>query len=339
MSPQRARRTGIRGGGLPGSYVLSFADASPHESHRSAAQQMTFSKQTYTYKTVGDLQIKAVVYRAAGDGVRPCVMFIHGGALIMGNRLGFPTDERQRLLEAGFVVVSIDYRLAPETKLPGIMEDLQDAWRWLRSQGPALFQIDPHRVAVMGMSAGGYLTQMAGFCLDTRPKALVSLYGYGDIAGPWYSRPDPFYCQQQMVSRQDAYAGVGTVEVTEPPPSPPKPRGGFYVYCRQQGLWPKEVTGHDPDTEPRAFDPWCPVRNVTRDYPPTMLLHGDQDTDVPYQQSVMMDQALTAAGVERVFVTVRGGGHGFDQSRGGLKDPGTAEIFEGIVEFLTRHTS
>lgn len=259
---------------------------------RARAQQMTFSKQTYTYKTAGDLPIRADVCRPAGDEVRPCVMLIHGGALITGNRQGLAPDERQRMLEAGLVVVPIDYRLAPETKLPKIIEDLQDAWKWVLGQGPELLKIDPRRVAAIGMSAGRYLTQMAGFCLAPRPRALVSLYGYGDIAGPWYSRPDPYYCKQKLVSKKGAYAGVGTAEVTEPPRSPAKPRFGFYLYCCQQGMWPKEVTGRDPDTGPQAFDAWCPRRRATRDYPPSMLLHGDQDADVPYQQSAMMNQAL-----------------------------------------------
>jgi len=64
---------------------------------------------------------------------------------------------------------------------------------------------------------------------------------------------------------------------------------GFFKWQnlrRQNGLWPKEVAGFDPDKEPRAFDRFCPIRNVTKDYPPTLLLHGDNDTDVPHQQSV-----------------------------------------------------
>ena len=53
------------------------------------------------------------------------------------------------------MVVSIDYRLAPETKLPAIVEDVQDACRWVRERGPKLFRIAPERLAVMGGSAGG----------------------------------------------------------------------------------------------------------------------------------------------------------------------------------------
>ena len=148
-------------------------------------------KHTYTYKTVPGCNIQADVYRAPGDGVRPVILWIHGGALIMGNRSGINTVQLQEYLNAGYTVVSIDYRLAPETKLKAIIEDLQDAYRWVREKGPDLFQADPHRIAVIGHSAGGYLTLMAGFCLNPRPRALVAFYGYGDIAGKWYSDPDP----------------------------------------------------------------------------------------------------------------------------------------------------
>ena len=87
-------------------------------------------------------------------------------------------------------------------------------------------------------------------------------------------------------------------------------RSRFYLYCRQQGLWPREVAGHDPDAEPRAFDPFCPLRNVTAAYPPTLLIHGTKDTDVPYEQSELMDRELTRKGVEHELITVPGGSHG-----------------------------
>ena len=52
---------------------------------------------------------------------------------------------------------------------------------------------------------------MTGFCLEPRPRALVSYYGYGDIVGPWYSQPDEFYRRQPLVSKEDAYASVGSL--------------------------------------------------------------------------------------------------------------------------------
>ena len=307
---------------------------------------MNITTGTYTYKVVADCEIKADVHRAADDVIRPALVWIHGGALIMGHR-GNVSDraardsgarrsrakDRQRDLyvTAGYVVVSIDYRLAPETKLPGIIEDLKDAFRWVRREGPGRFRIDPGRIAAIGHSGGGYLALMAGMCVEPRPRAAVSFYGYGDIAGEWYRRPDPFYRRLPLVSREEAYEAVGgaVISVAEGPHH----RDRFYLYCRQQGLWPKEVTGHDPDTEPEAFGPFCPVRNVAPDHPPTMLLHGTADTDVPHHLSAAMADALARAGVPYEFITVPNGAHGFD----GADTPEVAAIFDRVLAFLDLH--
>ncbi|MCU1275699.1 MAG: Carboxylesterase LipF [Bryobacterales bacterium] len=289
------------------------------------------AKQTYTYKVVGDCSIQADVYRAPGDSVHPAILWIHGGALIMGNRESLRFEQLEKYLKAGYTVVSIDYRLAPETKLNAIIEDVQDAHRWLREKGPGLFGIDPGRVAVIGHSAGGYLTLMAGFCLKPRPKALVAFYGYGDIAGKWYAGPDLFYSQQPAVSKETAYQSVGDRVIAG---SAGGNRSAFYLYCRQHGLWPKEVTGRDPDREPKAFDPWCPIRNVTKEYPPTLLLHGDKDTDVPYQQSVLMARKLDEYHVEHDLITMSNRGHGFDRE---MQDPAVAAAFDRVMAFLKKH--
>lgn len=70
--------------------------------------------------------------------------------------------------------------------------------------------------------------------------------------------------------------------------SPIFPRVTFYNYCRQKGLWPKEVAALEPGKEPEKLERFCPVRHVTREYPPTLLLHGARDTDVPFEESVRM---------------------------------------------------
>ena len=206
----------------------------------SGAIAAPVSPQTYTYKVVGDCEIKADVYRPPDDKIRPVILWIHGGALIMGHREQVNSQQLERYLNAGFALVSIDYRLAPETKLEAILEDVRDAHRWLREKGPGLFRIDPERIAVVGHSAGGYLTLMTGFILKPRPKALVAFYGYGDVDGDWYSRPDPFYSKQPAVASKEAYESVGGPVLAGTPFR--NNRARFYLYCRQQGLWPKEVT-------------------------------------------------------------------------------------------------
>jgi acetyl esterase/lipase len=288
-------------------------------------------QRTETYAVRGDCRLQADVFVPAAGGPRPVVVWLHGGALIMGHRRSLGAAQRDRYLNAGYAVVAIDYRLAPETQLPGIIEDLRDAFRWVRESGPGLFQADPERTAAVGHSAGGYLALMAGCCVEPPLSALVSFYGYGDIAADWYSRPDPGYCQQPLVPEADARRAVGQGCLTDSTDHPDRHR--FYLYCRQQGRWPNEVAGHYPHAEPRALDPFCPLRNVTPAYPPTLLLHGDQDADVPYQQSALMAEALARAGVEHELITIPGGDHGFDAG----DHPLVPEALRRVDEFLSRH--
>jgi acetyl esterase/lipase len=292
---------------------------------------MYASKDTYTYKSVCECEIRADIYRGPGDGPHPVIVWIHGGALIMGHRGSIPEWQRNLYLQAGYTVVSIDYRLAPETKLPQIIEDLRDAWHWVREDGPSLFQADARRIAVIGHSAGGYLALMSGCSVQPRPRALISFYGYGDLVGPWYSEPDPYYCQQPMVPEEEARSAVGRRPLSEASEQPGRER--FYLYCRQQGRWPNEVAGRDPNSEPHFFREFCPLQNITADYPPTLLLHGDRDTDVPYEQSTAMAQALARAGVEHDLITIPGGDHGFD----GTRSPAGAGALARVLAFLNAH--
>src|SRR6516162_2104571 len=181
-----------------------------------ASAQGTAGKKTYTYKTVDKLEIQADVYSSKADRLRPTLIWIHGGALIMGDRRGIDGTFRDRLVAAGFAVVSIDYRLAPETKLAAILEDVQDACTWVRDKGAELFQADPGRLAVAGSSAGGYLTLTTGYRVEPKPRALVAFWGYGDILGDWVSKPNAFYRRQPLVTREEARQAVGTMPLTTP---------------------------------------------------------------------------------------------------------------------------
>jgi acetyl esterase/lipase len=269
------------------------------------AQAQPAAAQTFTYKTAG-CQIHADVYGASEGASKPALLWMHGGALILGSRKGIMRPFHTGLLDQGYVIVSIGYRLAPETKLPAIVEDVQDAWKWMHGQARR-FGIDRGRIAAAGASAGAYLAQMTGFCLKPRPRALVSYFGYGDIVGPWYSQPDEFYRRQPLVSEEEAFAAVGSAPISDPPQG--NQRNKFYLYCRQNGLWPTQVSGHDPQAETNWFKSYCPIRHVTAKYPPTMLIHGTADTDVPYSLSKDMDVTLGKAGVVHEFITVDGAEH------------------------------
>src|SRR6516225_2068652 len=146
------------------------------------AAEITFKKTTVAYRKIDGHKILADVYRPSDAKIRPVIVWIHGGALITGNRDLEIGDVTRFLLafakSKGYAVVSIDYRLAPETKLPDIISDIEEAFRWLASDGAKQFHLDPRRFVVAGESAGGYLTLVTGYRVRPKPKALVALYGF-----------------------------------------------------------------------------------------------------------------------------------------------------------------
>jgi acetyl esterase/lipase len=300
-----------------------------------AFSQQEYASSTHVYKTVGDHGILIDVFTPTTRVKKPAILFIHGGALILGSRQWILPWQRQMYLDAGFVLASIDYRLAPETKLPEIHSDVESAYHWLRAEGPRKFNIDPDRISVVGYSAGGYLALVAGYRLEPRPRAVVSFYGYGDITGEWYSEPNANFFQDGPISERDARSAVGDTTISGTPLDMEHRRGDFYVWSRQHGTWPVEVSGHDPRTDSDWFRSYEPIHNVTPDYPPTLLLHGGQDTDVPLEQSLLLSQKLQQQNVVYQLVTDKNWGHMFD---GPEKTHKLTEVFNKIIEFLTSNS-
>ncbi len=305
-------------------------------SNPAGAAEPALPKMTYTYKTVAKTAIRADVYRAPDKQVRPVAVWLHGGALIVGGRNSVPPRLLDLCRDEGAALVSFDYRLAPETKLPAIIEDVEDAFRWLRERGPELLHIDPHRVVVTGGSAGGYLTLMTGFRVKPRPTALVAYWGYGDVDGDWYAKPSEYYRKHvPLIGKEEALRAVGNgvPTATEPGSAAEKARGRFYQYLRQNGLWVQEVAGLDPGRDHDKLTPFCPVRNVSADYPPTLLVHGTEDTDVPYEESAAMAKELARHKVVSELITVPGAGHGLAGGDKGLVE----RAHEKALAFIREH--
>lgn len=290
-----------------------------------------------------DCKLNADVYRPERGGQNPAILWLHGGGLIFGNRSMLPADQIQLYIEAGYTVISMDYRLAPETKLNEILKDVRDGYNWIVKEGPDLFSIDPDRIAIIGHSSGGYLAMMIGASLLQKPSAIISLYGYGDITGKWCSCPCQHYIKEPDVSPEIAYKGVGETAIAGSEfTGLEDKRWLFYLYCRQKGLWPNEVTGHDFLTSPERFQPYCLIHQNFQSCPPTLLLHGDQDTDVPFEQSKQVATLLEQNQVHHQLIQLKGLGHMFDLARDdstGLNHPKVAKAFNVVIAFLDEHLS
>ena len=291
------------------------------------------AKTTHVYKTVDGHEILADVFTAPTEGKRPAVIWIHGGGLIFGTRMWAPQAQLERYMKAGYALISIDHRLAPETKLPAIIEDVKDAYAWVRKKGPELFNIDPGRIVVAGGSSGGYLALVSGYALEPRPAAVVALYGFGDLTGDWTTKPNPYFNEMPAISQEEALAVVGEAPISSGNVQySPDGRPKFFNYTKQQGSWTIEATGQDPHGDPTWFAPYEPLRNLSSKYPPTILVHGDLDTDVPVEQAHRLAAELARLNVEHTLITHSEWEHLFDLNLAG--DPEVEAAMDKIAAFI-----
>ena len=121
----------------------------------------------------GDPEVPIRIHRPTGfEGVLPCLYSMHGGGYVIGT---YTTDDAlfdELCPELGFMGVSVDYRLAPETTYPGPLEDCYRGLRWVHDHADEL-GIYLDRIGVMGGSAGGGLA--AALCLLARDRGEVSV--------------------------------------------------------------------------------------------------------------------------------------------------------------------
>jgi acetyl esterase/lipase len=172
---------------------------------------------TYVFKEVDGVKVELDVHRPETADVQPVVVWIHGGALLMGNRKGVPKNLLDLCRAEGYALVSIDYHLAPQVKVPQIIEDPKDAFAWIREKGAELADLDPKKLVVAGGSAGGYLSLTTGVVVEPRPAALVAYWGYGDVDGDWYTKPSEHYRKAVPIySREEALRGLAEGVVTGP---------------------------------------------------------------------------------------------------------------------------
>ncbi|WNS74748.1 alpha/beta hydrolase [Bacillus sp. DTU_2020_1000418_1_SI_GHA_SEK_038] len=286
---------------------------------------------TIIYKEGNGYTLKADFHKTDRENA-PVVVYIHGGGLLWGTRKELTEEMIQVYTTNGFAVFSIDYRLAPETKLSGILDDVQDALNWIKLEGPKQFSVNGDRIAVIGGSAGGFLALSTG-TFTTKPRAIVSFYGYGDIGANWATTPNSFYLQKDRVPKEIADRLVSNGIITE---ASVQARFLLYLYARQTGHWIQEVTGINPHMNKEEIQKYSPIYNITKDYPPTLFLHGTKDVDVPYEQSVFMRGALVKEGIEAKLITIPNGEHVFDKD---FHNPTVQDALTQVVEFLQTHLS
>jgi len=263
----------------------------PHEPTGRDDGAQLYSGLTYAV-AFGYRPLQLDVWVPATATPAPLVVWVHGGAFMMGDRRHLPETLRpdqvfDALLAAGLAVATIDYRHALEAPFPAQLHDAKAAVRYLRAHADEL-GLSTDRIGAWGESAGGHIAALLGLTAH-RPDlegahGVVGPSSAVDVVVDWYGLAD-----METMPRQD------------PPP-------------QLAALLPEEMRVPPEDhllrgLEGQARADASPVTHVTPGSPPFLLLHGTADWLVPYGQSQQLAAAMTAAGAPVELVPIEGAGH------------------------------
>jgi len=234
---------------------------------------------------------------AKADHPLPVIVWIHGGGWENGSKDSSPAFP---LVAQGYAVASINYRLSQHAIFPAQIEDCKAAIRWLRANAKQ-YNLDANHIGVWGASAGGHLVALLGTSGSVKEL---------DGSGGNMDQSSRVQCVVDFYGPTD-FSKMGGSH--DRPNSPEAKLVGGPVRDRQE-LAAKA----------------SPITYVSKDAPPFLIMHGEDDKLVPINQSELLDEALRKAGVESMLVRIPGNGHG---------GPGfsTPENRKRIVDFFDKH--
>jgi acetyl esterase/lipase len=284
----------------------------------------TRSDVVFTTRTLANgkaLDLLMDVQIPAAPGKKPLVVYVTGGGFIQAPKEA-AINLRTFVAEAGFVVASVQYRtITNGANYRDGISDVKSAIRYLRANA-GKYGIDPKKVAVWGESAGGYIAAMVGVTngvktfdignnLDQKSdvQAVVDKFGASDT------------------SRLSADFDSHAQEANDAKDNP---------IAQYIGL---DATNHRLDVR-AARTAANPLTYISSADPPFLLLHGSQDKLVSPSQTLILHNALTAAGAHSTRYMLEGAGHGdlsfLGDSKSGL--PWSTNQTMGIIVGFLRNS-
>jgi acetyl esterase/lipase len=273
-----------------------------------------------TYSTLSGFRpLTLDLYQPAGNSTpRPVLVFIHGGNWVGGDsRHDSPFGDFPGLLASiaarGYVVASVNYRLANEAHFPAAVIDIKTAIRFLRAHAGD-YNIDPTRFAAWGVSAGGHLASMIGVTCGVTPLE-------PPVSG---NETPPSSCVQAAID-WCGLIDLETIFTDLDKPIPDTSVEGAFLGC-EPALCGVNVAKNA-----------SPLTYITAMSPPFLIQHGDADTTVSVKQSQKLYDALKAQGVPAELVIYPGITHMLAKPtpQGSMYDPETDQkAIEKLVSFL-----
>ncbi|WP_239257091.1 alpha/beta hydrolase [Listeria ilorinensis] len=237
--------------------------------------------ETITYAERDGLLLQADFYRSSKSSAQTIIYF-HGGGLIYGSRKDLAEEYISLFLDSGYHFLAVDYRLAPETKLPEIYQDVTDAIQWFQDEATQRWHLETTDYILLGQSSGAYLALLAASDpLIPPPVAVLSFYGYSSLKANWLAEKNAYYAKFAQLSEALVKTMIYPHEITA---SKVAQRFPLYVYARQTGKWLKMVLG---DSTSKDLLTTYSLREE-QDFhflPPLFLAHSRADQDVPISES------------------------------------------------------
>jgi acetyl esterase/lipase len=286
-----------------------------------AARPKTYpvEMKTLAYASRGGSDLLLDLYLPQGVETRPpVIVFLHGGGWSGGTRTTGP-DFKRFFAQDGFAIASIEYRLTPAVRFPSNAEDVKTAIRWLRANA------EQHglgaRIGIWGTSAGGHLSGIAGltprgvFEGEGNPDQPSTVDCVLDAYGPTMFTQMDKQTEEEKATLQPQASALAS--------APPMVAGVVGGRAPARG-GPRGPMRHDPATSaesnllgapiqsvPDLVRAASPLTYVKSGAPPFLLMHGLADDSVPHHQSVMLYEALAAAGNDVTLRLVDGLPHTF----------------------------
>ena len=244
------------------------------------------------YAKVGEHRLLLDLYMPAGVDRPPLLVWVHGGAWRRGSKDKMPLNA---LVEEGYAVASVEYRLSPVAKFPAQIHDCKAAIRFLRANEDR-FGFDARRIGIAGASAGGHLVALIG--VTNHHAALEGTVG------------EHLNVSSSVQAIVDYYGPSNFMTILKQ--STPH---GLSVRVPSLEL----LLGGQPEDKPDLARLASAVFHVDPNDPPLLILHGDQDPQVPINQSHELHAKYKESRLDVHFEVVHGAAHGgksfFDKER------------------------
>lgn len=235
------------------------------------------------------LQMISPIYADQRVKKYPCIVYVQGSAWLKQNIYAF-LPQLAKFASRGYVMALVEYRSSTIAPFPAQLQDTKTAIRYLRKNA-LKYQIDPNNIFVWGDSSGGHCALLAGI---TQEMSELDTLEYNEVSA-------------NVNAVIDYYGPTDITKMNESPSAM-----DHTTKLSPEGLL---IGGLNVAENKKKAQTTNPITYISREkeMPPILIMHGSKDRLVPFEQSVILYEALKANGKQSEFYQLKGADHGGPQ--------------------------